>query len=124
MYEIVSPQSVGYLVHVHAAGGGIENLFVQSALLIHLGGCAVLHRVAGVEHIEGVRINNLPDIVADNYHRPPLLDSIDGGLNLLCGDGIKAGRRLVKEDDGGFFKNIRAIAILCCCPPLSCRALD
>ena len=104
MYEIVSPQSVGYLVHVHAAGGGVEYLLVQPALPIDLCRCAVLHCVAGVEHVERVGVDYLPDVVADNNHCATLLDGIDGSLYLLRRDGVEAGRRLVQEYDGGILQ--------------------
>ena len=104
MYEIVSPQSVGYLVHIHAAGGCVEYLLVQPALTIDLCRCAVLHGVAGIEHIERIGVDYLPDVVADNNHCATLLDGIDGSLYLLRGDSVEAGRRLVQEYDGGILQ--------------------
>jgi len=38
--------------------------------------------------------------VRDDDDRTVLLDGVDAVLDLLGGDGVEAGRRLVEEDDG------------------------
>ena len=53
----------GNLIDVHAAGAGIEDIFVDTALLVDLLGLATLHHMTLFEHVDVVGIDNLTDVV-------------------------------------------------------------
>ena len=94
---------VRYFVGVHASGAGVENFFVESAAAVHLVGSAALFHVSGLQHVEVVGVDNLADVVRDYDDGAVFLDGVDGGFNLLGGDGVEAGGGLVEEDDGRIF---------------------
>ena len=89
----------GNLIDVHASGTGIDDVLVEPALLIDGLWLARLNDAPMLEHVDLVGIDDLPDVMRDDDHRTSALDGVDAGLNLLCGDGVEAGRRLVEEDD-------------------------
>ena len=88
------------LVGVHAACAGIEDVLVESALAIDVLWRAGLYDVSLLEDIDMVGIDDLADVVGDDDDGAPLLDGIDGRLDLLGGDGVEAGGGFVEEDDG------------------------
>ena len=95
-----SPHGLGYLVGIHAASTGIEDIFIDSTLAIDLIGCAALDDTSLLEDINLVGIDDLPDVVGDNNHSASALDGINACLDLLGGNSIETGCRFVKEDDG------------------------
>ena len=95
-----TPYGAGDFVDVHAAGAGIEDVFVDTALLVDLLGLAALHHMALLEHVDVVGIDDLADVVRDDDDGAARLDGVDTRLDLFGGDGIETGGGLVEEDDG------------------------
>ena len=91
----------GNLVDIHAAGTGVEDVFVEAALMVDLRGRATLYDAPLLENVDLVGIDNLADVVRNDDYRAALLDGIDAGLDLLGGYGIEAGGGFIEEDDGG-----------------------
>ena len=91
----------GNLVDIHTAGTGIDDVLVESALLIDIGWMTGLHKATALEDENLVGIDNLADVVRDDDDGASALDSIDAGLDLFGGNGIETGGRFVEEDDGG-----------------------
>ena len=103
-----------YLVYIHTAGTGIKDLFVQSPLTIDLVGGPFLYYCPGIKDVKPIGINDLAYVVGYDYHRPTLLHGVNAGLDLLGGYGVQAGGGSSRNMIGGFFRNIRAIAMRCC----------
>ena len=51
------------LIYIHASRTGIENVLIESALLIDLSGTACLYHAALLQHIDLVGIDDLSDVV-------------------------------------------------------------
>ena len=83
------------LVSIHATGAGIEDVLIESALLVDFRWLARLYHPSLLQHIDLVGINDLSDVVRNDDYRASLLDGINRGLDLFGGDGIEAGRRFV-----------------------------
>lgn len=112
-----SPNSLRNLFDIQAPRRSVDNLFVDAAFLVDFVGVATLLHATVFERVNVVGIDDLRDAVRDDDDGAVLLDSVDAVLDLLGGNGIETGRGLVKEDDGGFLRNIRAMATRCCRPP-------
>ena len=108
---------LGKFFDVETAGGGIDDVFVDPALAIEFVRVAALFEVPFLQRIDHLTVNDLRDGVGDDDDGTILLDGVDGGLDLLRGDGVQRGRRLVWKIMGGSLRNIRARAMRCCCPP-------
>lgn len=91
--------SAGNLVDVHAAGAGIEDILIDTSLGVDFLWCALLNHPTLLEHVDLVGIDDLANVMRDYNDGTPLFDGIDRGLDLFGGDGIKAGGRLVEEDN-------------------------
>ena len=84
-----------YLVDIHAAGTGIEDVLIDTTLTIDLLGRTLLNHPALLEHVDLISIDNLPYVVGDDDDSSSLFDGINRCLDLLSGNGIERGRRLV-----------------------------
>ena len=93
-------EGVGEFVYVETACRGIEDIFIDTTFLVELVWVARLFYTAVLEGIDHVGIDDLADAVADDDDGTVALDGINGGFDLLCGDGIEAGGGFVEEDDG------------------------
>lgn len=60
--------------------------------------------MACIEHVEGIAVDYLSNIMADNDNCTALLDGINTVFDLLGGDCIEAGGRLIEEDDWRVFE--------------------
>ena len=54
---------LGYLVGIHAAGTGVEDVLIDATLLIDLRGSARLHHTALMEDLVVTGINYLADVI-------------------------------------------------------------
>ena len=68
-------------------------------MLVHLVGCSVLRNMTRIEHVDIIRVDDLPYIVAYHYHRPPFLYRVYRVFYLFCGDSVETCGWLVEEDD-------------------------
>ena len=88
------------LLNVQTPGGGVDDILVDAALFVDFVGVAALLHTAILERVDVVGVDNLRDAVRDDDDGAVFLDSVDAVLDLLGGDGVETGRRLVQEDDG------------------------
>jgi hypothetical protein len=65
---------------------------------------AVFDGATFLQHVDDVRVNYLRDAVRDYHHGAFFFNRVQAVLNLLGGDGVKAGGRFVQEDDRRVFQ--------------------
>ena len=99
LLSLVDVQSVGELFDVEAAGGGIYDVLVDSAFLVETVRIARLLDTSVLEGVDDVAVDDLGDAVRDHDDCPVTLYGVDAGLDLLGSNRVKAGCRLVEEDD-------------------------
>ena len=65
---------------------------------------SLLHYTTVVHHDDIVGVHNLRNAVGNNDDSPVFFDGIEALPDLLGGDGIEVGGRLIEEDDGRVFQ--------------------
>ena len=84
---------LGQFFDVETAGGGVDDVLVDTALAVEFVGVAALLYAPLLEGVHHLAVDDLGDGMGDDDDGAVLLDGVDGGLDLLRGDGVQRGRR-------------------------------